>query len=68
MKNNRFYENRKAIQKISKSRGVEAGVAARMLARENGWTNYHAELTAFDDLCIQYMKHSTKTLADLFEE
>lgn len=68
MKNNRFYQNRKAIQQISKTRDVDVSVAARMLAHEKGWTDHHAELNAWDQECIKYARHKTKTLADLFEE
>lgn len=68
MKNNRFYQNKKEIQRISREKCVEVSVAARMLAKEKGWTNYQAELAAWDDLCISYMRHPTKTLVDLFRE
>lgn len=68
MTDNRFYIHKQEIKKISEEKGVEVGVAARMLAHERGWENHQAELTAFDDLCVQYMRHPTKTLADLFEE
>lgn len=68
MKNNRFYQNKKAIQRISREKNVDVSVAARMLVKEKGWEDYHAELNAWEKLCIQYMRHPTKTLADLFEE
>lgn len=68
MTDNRFYIHKQEIKKISEEHNAEVGVAARMLAHERGWTNYQTELTAFDDLCMGYMKHPTKTLADLFEE
>lgn len=67
MTKNRFYIYKQEIKKISEERNVEVSVAARMLAHEKGWENYHAELNDWDQRCIRYMKHETKTLADLFE-
>lgn len=68
MKNNRFYQHKARIQEISKEKHVDVSVASRMLVHEMGWTDHHAELNAWDKLCIKYARHKTKTLADLFEE
>lgn len=67
MTNNRFYENRKEIQKIGQTRGVSVDVATRMLIHEKGWTNCTAELNAWDALVTQYQRAKDKTLADLFK-
>ena len=68
MKNNRFYQHKQEIKAVCEARGVEVSVGARMLAKEKGWADYTTELNEWDQLCIQYMKHPTKTLADLFAE
>lgn len=82
MKNNRFYQNKKAIQHIGKSRGVDVNTACTMLAKEKGWKNWQHELDVFNALCkgyvrakygpnTKYMDHDGDgdvDLNDLFEE
>lgn len=68
MENNRFYQHRMEIKEISEKNNADVSVAARMLAKEKGWENYHAELSAWDEHCRYYVKHPTKTLADLFAD
>lgn len=67
MKKNRFYRNRKKIDAISRDRNVDVGVASTMLAVESGWENWEKEMDVWMALCRKYMKHRTKTLADLFK-
>lgn len=67
MENNRFYQHRMEIKAISEEHNVDVSVASRMLAKEKGWTGCNAELNAWDEHCRYYVKHPTKTLADLFK-
>lgn len=67
MKNNRFYQHRAEIKAISEKMGLDVSSASRALAHEKDWVDYQNELNAWDEECIKYVKHSTKTLADLFK-
>lgn len=67
MKDNRFYQNRMAIKAISDKKGVTVDIASRMLAYENGWSNYSGEINEWDALCVKYMRDKKKGLADLFK-
>ena len=69
MQNNRFYQNRARIQAISKERNLTVSEASRALAVEKGWEqkDYIDEINAWDQECIKFMRHPTKTLADLFK-
>lgn len=66
MKDNVFYRNRKAIQAICRKHNVDVSVGSRMFAKEAKLTDYHADLNAWDQECIKYMRSKDKTLADLF--
>ena len=37
MKNNRYYQNRKAIRKLAEEKNVDVGVACAMYRYEQGW-------------------------------
>ena len=63
---NRFYLHRKEIQKISNDEQVDVTIAARMLASKYGWKDHIAELNAWDQECIKYVRDKKKSLADLF--
>ena len=67
MENNRFYKNRHRIDEISRTQNVDAGVATSILIQEKGWTNYSAELNAWQNLMRKYQRSKDKTLADLFK-
>lgn len=67
MKNNRFYNNRMEIKRISEERHVTVDVATQMYIKETGMENYKLELTAWTNLCAKYMQDPHKTMADLFK-
>ena len=66
MENNRFYENRMEIKALSEETGVDLDVASTMYAKEHGWTGWQEEMYAWKAEQRKYIKHPTKTLADLF--
>ena len=56
MKNNRFYQHRHEIKAIAETLNLSVTDAARALASQEGWSDYTAELHAWDSLCIQYAR------------
>ena len=62
---NRFYLNRKEIEKISKRDNTDITTATRTLASEKHWTGYAEELASWDQECIKYARDKKLTLADL---
>lgn len=68
LENNRFYQHRKDIQKISVERVVDIGVAARMLAHEMGWSGYQAELNAWEQACVDDQRKAVDGKSALFSE
>ena len=47
MENNRFYEHRQEIGRISREKGVDIGVAVSILAKEQGLKDWGDEAMAF---------------------
>lgn len=67
LKDNVFYQNRKAIEKICNEAHCEVGTATRMWAKDNGHANDREAMNEWDQACIKYMRDSKLTLADLFK-
>ena len=55
MENNRFYEHRQEIAKISNEQGVDIGVAVSILAKEQGFKDWGEEAMDF----YIYVNHLT---------
>lgn len=55
MENNRFYEHRQDIAKISNEQGVDIGVAVSILAKEQGLKDWGDEAMDF----YVYVNHLT---------
>ena len=55
MENNRFYEHRQEIAKISNEQGVDIGVAVSILAKEHGLKDWGEEAMDF----YIYVNHLT---------
>lgn len=67
LSDNVFYQNRKAIEKISNESHCEVGTATRMWAKRHGHENNRQALDEWDQACIKYMRDPKLTLADLFK-
>lgn len=67
MENNRFYQNRKQIQKLCNERTVDVDVGSTMFAKEHGWKNWESEMDEWKALQRKYIQSKDKTLADLFK-
>lgn len=65
---NRFYLHRKEIDRISRERHVDVGVASSMIAAEKKWTGYTREMNEWMNECRKFTLAKDKTLADLFKE
>lgn len=66
LKDNVFYQNRKAIQAICKQRNVDVNTGTRMFLFDAKLSGYPADLAEWDQACIEYARAKDKTLADLF--
>lgn len=60
MKNNRFYVNRKAIDKLATERGVDLDTASRMYAHEHGWTGWQGEMDEWKAMVRKYEQAKDK--------
>lgn len=67
MKDNVFYQNRKAIEKICNESHCDVSTATRMWAHRNGQDNNRHAMNEWDQECIKYMRDPKLTLADLFK-
>lgn len=54
MENNKFYQHRKDIQRISRGLGVDVDTACTMLAKEKGWVGWQGQLDEFKMFCRGY--------------
>lgn len=60
MQNNRFYVNRKEIDKLAKAQGVDLDTASRIYAHEHGWTGWQAEMNEFKAMVRYYEQAKDK--------
>lgn len=67
MKNNVFYQNRKAIEALCNLHNVDVSVGTRMFVQEAKLEDYREDLDAWEAECRKYMADNEKTLADLFK-
>jgi len=65
-KSNYFYKNRKEIQRLSRERNVDVGVALDMFRVDHPNEYTSAELKAWCDMVIRFQQTPGVTLADLF--
>jgi hypothetical protein len=56
-----------AIKAVAEERSVDVGVASKMYAVEQGWTNYSKEMDEWNAIQRKYIHAKDKTLADLFK-